>query len=197
MKAHLRGFKAQGQSAWIRVRRPQVDEDDRAAKGHAQIVEDQVARQQKPDLAEQYREVQLLRDLVKHFEQIERKHLAEAMWPGPLGTLACQLQFSADQARCPRRLSQHGSIVMSILSQIRSVGRQRNNIDRTPSIETLATALRKTELALLESIAAEEERIRLRGPDDPHYSTLARSMRRRLDNLRKTIATLEAAALRW
>ena len=85
---------------------------------------------------------------------------------------------------------------MSIVSQIRSVGRQRNSIDRTPSIENLATALRKTELVLLESIDAEEERTRVCDQDHPHYSTLARSMRRRLDNLRKTIATLEAATLR-
>jgi hypothetical protein len=82
---------------------------------------------------------------------------------------------------------------MSIVSKIQSTRRQRNSIDQTPSIENLATALRNTERALLESIEAEEERSRRHDPDDPQYSMLARSMRRRLDNLRKTIATLEAA----
>jgi hypothetical protein len=81
---------------------------------------------------------------------------------------------------------------MSILSQIRNVDRQRNSIDTAATVEGVVTALRETELALGESIEAEEERTRLRDPNDPRYSTLARSMRGRLENLRMTIATLEA-----
>ena len=83
--------------------------------------------------------------------------------------------------------------MMSIVSQIRSVGRQRDSLDRTPTIENLTADLRRMEFALLEYIAAEEERANLQDANDPSYSTLARSLRNRLDNLRRTIRTLKAA----
>jgi hypothetical protein len=81
---------------------------------------------------------------------------------------------------------------MSILSQIRNADWQRNSIDKAATAESLVTALRETERALGESIVAEEDRTSLHDYNDPHYSMLARSMRTRLDNLRVTIATLEA-----
>jgi len=80
---------------------------------------------------------------------------------------------------------------MSILSQIRNTGSQRNSIAKGATAESLVAALRETEHALRESIEAEEEYTNLRDYNDPQYSMLARSMRHRLDNLRVTIATLE------
>ena len=46
-----------------------------------------------------------------------------------------------------RGFSQHGAIFMSIVSQIRSVGRQRDTLDRTPTIESLTSDLRKIEIS--------------------------------------------------
>ena len=40
-------------------------------------------------------------------------------------------------------------------------------------------------------IAAEEHRTRMTDPSDPHYSTLAHSMRARAENINKTIARLQ------
>jgi hypothetical protein len=107
--------------------------------------------------------------------------------------LARQLQLSDERAGYPGGSSQYGSIVMSIVSQIRNAGWQRDSIGRTPTIENLTADLRKLELALLESIAVEEQRTSLQDPNDPSYSTLAKSLRNRLDNLRRTISTLETA----
>jgi hypothetical protein len=83
-------------------------------------------------------------------------------------------------------------ILMSILSQIRNTGSQRNSIDKGETAQSLVAALRETERALGASIEAEEERTGLHDYNDPQYSMLARSMRHRLDNLKVTIATLEA-----
>ncbi len=82
---------------------------------------------------------------------------------------------------------------MNNVSQTETIDQQRHNLDRTASAAKLVAALRETEDALLESIRAEEARTSLGDPNDPCYSMLARSMRRRAENLRMTIATLEAA----
>ena len=75
---------------------------------------------------------------------------------------------------------------MTTLSQIRASGPERN------TIADLVISLRQTASALSASIAIEEERTKLSDHNDPSYSTLAKSMRKRLENLRCTIAMLEA-----
>jgi hypothetical protein len=81
---------------------------------------------------------------------------------------------------------------MNILSRIETTDQKRHTLDPAASVENLVTVLRRTESALHESIRAEEERTSLGDPNDPCYSMLARSMRHRANNLRVTIATLEA-----
>jgi hypothetical protein len=80
---------------------------------------------------------------------------------------------------------------MTILSQIRTGERQPRTIDRASSVKTLVAALRETERTLRENIQLEEERTSLRDLNNPCYSTLARSMRARADNLHTTIAMLD------
>lgn len=82
---------------------------------------------------------------------------------------------------------------MNILSHIDTIDQERHSLNRVASVENLVTALRETERALRENVQAEEARTSLADPNDPCYSMLAHSMRRRADNLRMTIATLEAA----
>jgi hypothetical protein len=82
---------------------------------------------------------------------------------------------------------------MNSPSQIETIDQQRHSLDRAASVQNLVTALRATESALRESIRAEEQRSSLGDPNDPCYSMLALSMRKRADNLLTTIATLEAA----
>ena len=81
---------------------------------------------------------------------------------------------------------------MTILSQIGSNDPQRHTLGRTTSVEKLVAALRESEHSLRDSIQAEEQRTCLSNPKDPRYSILAQSLRARADNLRMTIATLEA-----
>ena len=81
---------------------------------------------------------------------------------------------------------------MITLSQIRNGESQRYNVHRGTIIAPLVAALREAEHALQESIKVEEERTCLRDLTNPRYSTLARSMRARADNLRITITMLEA-----
>jgi hypothetical protein len=81
---------------------------------------------------------------------------------------------------------------MTILSQIGTSDPQRHTLGRATSAATLVAALRANEQALRDSIQAEEERTCLSDRNDPCYSMLAQSLRVRADNLRMTIATLEA-----
>jgi len=81
---------------------------------------------------------------------------------------------------------------MSDVSQIQTTGSQRDGSTRA-TLESLVVALRETEQELRASILAEEDRTCLKDENDPRYSTLARSMRSRADNLRMTVATLLAA----
>jgi hypothetical protein len=82
---------------------------------------------------------------------------------------------------------------VSISYQIGNVEADRRSIDKAAArFEHLINDLRRTEAALMENIGAEEHHTRRHDPSDPHYSMLARSMRSRLDNLRATIAKLEA-----
>ncbi len=69
---------------------------------------------------------------------------------------------------------------------------RRDTLTKTATAESLVASLREIEFALRESIRAEEERTNHRDQTDPHYSTLARSMRARADNLKMTIAFLQA-----
>jgi hypothetical protein len=78
------------------------------------------------------------------------------------------------------------------LSLIGNGERQRHTINRQATIETLVSNLRAAEFALEESIRAEEERTCTREISSPHYSAAARSMRARADNIRATIAMLQA-----
>jgi hypothetical protein len=89
-------------------------------------------------------------------------------------------------------MSQRGAFPMSLLSQIRNGDRQHNSSDMTMTVVNLVTSLRETEQALRASIQAEEEKTSLYDQSDRCYSMLAHSMRARADNLRMTIATLEA-----
>ena len=82
---------------------------------------------------------------------------------------------------------------MSVLSQIRNGDQQKHSIDMATTVVNLVAALRETEQALQASIRAEEEKTSLHDQSDRCYSMLAHSMRARADNLRMTIATLEAA----
>jgi hypothetical protein len=81
---------------------------------------------------------------------------------------------------------------MSLVSQIRNCDQQKHSIVKAPAIETLVASLRATELALRASIQAEEEKTCFQDQSNPRYSMLAHSMRERADNIRMTIATLEA-----
>jgi len=89
-------------------------------------------------------------------------------------------------------MSQGGAINMNLLSQIRNGEQQRHGVDKVAVIGNLVAALRETERALQASIRTEEEKTALHDRNDPCYSMLAHSMRARADNLRMTIATLEA-----
>jgi hypothetical protein len=71
MKSPFAVFQSVGSAASA----SHVDEDDKATKATLRPRKIKKPRNNKqPDLAEQYREVQWLRDLVKYFERRERKH---------------------------------------------------------------------------------------------------------------------------
>jgi hypothetical protein len=59
-------------------------------------------------------------------------------------------------------------------------------------IETFIGKLARTAELLNEDIKREEERASVRDPRDPGYPIRARTLRTRWDNLRATIASLEA-----
>ena len=80
---------------------------------------------------------------------------------------------------------------MGISYQIGNVG--PGSVDRAAArLQRILNDYHRTEATLIESIEAEEHLTRRNDPSDPRYSMLARSMRGRLDNLRVTIAKLEA-----
>jgi hypothetical protein len=81
---------------------------------------------------------------------------------------------------------------MHALSQNRNADPQRNDVNQRGGLTRLVASLRETERALWENITSEEQRTNRHDPNDPLYSILARSLRARLDNLKQTIATLEA-----
>jgi hypothetical protein len=81
---------------------------------------------------------------------------------------------------------------MNTLSLNGTIDQERDTSARATSAANLVASLREIELALLESIRAEEERTSLADQNDPCYSMLAHSMRARVENLKLTIATLEA-----
>jgi hypothetical protein len=81
---------------------------------------------------------------------------------------------------------------VSFMSQIWIDDQQKHNRIKGATIESLVASLRETEQALRASIQAEEDRTCLQNQNDPCYSKLAHSMRERADNIRMTIATLEA-----
>jgi len=82
---------------------------------------------------------------------------------------------------------------VSISYQIGNVDPDRRSIDMTAArLQRIVSDYRRTEAALIASIETEEHLTRRHDPRDPHYSTLAQSMRQRLENLRRTIAKLEA-----
>ena len=82
---------------------------------------------------------------------------------------------------------------MSLMSQIRNGDQQEHSsILKAAMVAHLVTSLRETEQALRASIQVEEERTCFHDQNDPCYSMLAHSMRERADNIRMTIATLEA-----
>lgn len=138
---------------------------------------------------------------------LERLLCTSTLWPvdhssacnhlllttGSLQRLASQLQLSVDRDGPLRPMSQRGALVMTILSQIQNAGLPRYNVSRSTTVEGLVAALRRAEHVLRENIEAEEHRTCLRDQNDPCYSTLARSMRSRAENLQKTIAMLEPA----
>jgi hypothetical protein len=59
-------------------------------------------------------------------------------------------------------------------------------------IETLIDDIRRVVELLDHDVAAEKEHSRMRGYTDPQWSILARTLAARRDNLKATIATLEA-----
>ena len=59
------------------------------------------------------------------------------------------------------------------------------------NIVELVSSLRHAEMALCESIKAEEDHASVRDPDEMEYPTEARLMHRRLENIRATIDRLE------
>jgi hypothetical protein len=65
-------------------------------------------------------------------------------------------------------------------------------VSKRDTLGDLVAGLRDATLVLCASIEVEEDRTKLRDQNDHCYSPLARSMRARLDNLRITIAMLEA-----
>jgi len=75
---------------------------------------------------------------------------------------------------------------MSMQSQFRTSDREQD------ICEGLVATLRQAVHTLSASIEVEEERTQRRDEANPHYSPLAKSMRVRVNNLRETIATLEA-----
>ena len=81
---------------------------------------------------------------------------------------------------------------MNILSQISSTGRNRDSFKRLATLVSLLSSLRLVEVALIERIAAEEDRSKICDPADPMYPLTARAMRTRLDNIRRTLSKLEA-----
>jgi uncharacterized protein YpbB len=81
---------------------------------------------------------------------------------------------------------------MSRVSQIRNGDQQKHSVVKAATIENLVASLRETEQALRASIQVEEEKACFHDQTDPYYSMLAHSMRERADNIRVTIATLEA-----
>lgn len=78
-------------------------------------------------------------------------------------------------------------------SPIGIYGHEALRPDRASTVETLVADLRETERVLRETIRIEEKTTGLSDHFDVRYSTLARSMRTRADNLKTTIAMLEEA----
>jgi len=81
---------------------------------------------------------------------------------------------------------------MSMASQFESIAQKRETITAAASLYELVNGLRSTERDLRASVEAEETRTQIRDQSNPHYSTLARALRARADNLRLTIDILEA-----
>jgi len=77
---------------------------------------------------------------------------------------------------------------MNTASQIQTFNHERHTASK------LVTTIRETAEAIATAIEVEERRTRSCDLRDPCYSILARSMRARLDNLKVTIAILEAKA---
>ena len=80
---------------------------------------------------------------------------------------------------------------MRISPEFRRTVAIQHNITKAVRLRGLLKDLHRTELSLLEAIEREEHRTRRNDPNDFDYSTLAKSLRSRLNNLRTTIARIE------